>query len=232
MGNQIVLAGVWRLNRRVHTSGGVLFPRGKSTQKRAKTKVFESFPVDKRFFGKTRPKLSIVSRPAPLPLIFQNVGAVSPIAGRRGRRPLRIDRQTSSSVVGAGVPDGPNERTPHPLHFERSAAAAQKIRRSYISCPLHGTPQPCGTHLNNLPMRGARLGSQETLVSCGVLWVLSFAEERKYPAGGIPTCSPKNKKMVQSNALHHLKMTHSIVRVKLMPLFCMCTSSRTRSPRI
>ena len=113
MGNQIVLAGVWRLNRRVHASGGVLFPRGKSTQKRAKTKVLESFPVDKRFFGKTRPKLSIVSRPAPLPLIFQNVGAVSPIAGRRGRRPLRIDGQTSAYVVGAGVPDGPVERSMH-----------------------------------------------------------------------------------------------------------------------
>ena len=224
MGNQIVLAGVWRLNRRVHASGGVLFPRGKSTQKRAKTKVLESFPVDKRFFGKTRPKLSIVSRPAPLPLIFQNVGdAVFFRSGRRGRRPLRRMKKFARQSVGGGVPDAPRSAK-QPLHFERSAAAAQKIRRSYISCPLHGTPQPCGTHLNNLPMRGARLGSQETLVS--------FAEERKYPAGGIPTCSPKNKKMVQSNALHHLKMTHSIVRVKLMPLFCMCTSSRTRSPRI
>ena len=230
MGNQIVLAGVWRLNRRVHASGGVLFPRGKSTQKRAKTKVLESFPVDKRFFGKTRPKLSIVSRPAPLPLIFQNVGAVSPIAGRQGRRPLRIDGQTSSYVVGAGVPDGPNEGTPHPLHFERSAAAAQKIRRSYISCPLHGTPpNRVGRTSTTSQCAGRAEGSLNRRFKRRFLHTFCRCWQKVCRRRPLPQ---KSKKMVQSNALHHLKMTHSIVRVKLMPLFCMCTSSRTRSPRI
>ena len=90
----------------------------------------------------------------PLPLNMQNVGAFTPIAGRRGRRPERKKYQL--------------------LHFAPSAAAAQEIaeappvadearrfrgsvpiggreavgnlltrrcsqKRYYISCPLHGT---------------------------------------------------------------------------------------------
>ena len=43
---------------------GVLFPRGKSTQKRAKTKVLESFSVDKWGFSRTWPKCSIGFRSA------------------------------------------------------------------------------------------------------------------------------------------------------------------------
>ena len=53
---------------------------------------------------------------------------------------------------------------------------------------------------NYFPMCGARLGSQETLASCGVLWYLSFAEERKYPAEGSKRISqhPKSKRHLDS----------------------------------
>ena len=99
-------------------------------------------------------KCGIASALAPLPLNMQNVGAFTPIAGRRGRRPERKKYQL--------------------LHFAPSAAAAQEIaeappvadearrfrgsvpiggreavgnlltrrcsqKRYYISCPLHGT---------------------------------------------------------------------------------------------
>ena len=37
------LRRIGNLTRLVHASGGLLFPRGKSNQKRAKTKVLESF---------------------------------------------------------------------------------------------------------------------------------------------------------------------------------------------
>ena len=121
-------------------AGGVLFPRGKVP----KSKIF----------GRTWTKCRIVSVLAPLPLNMQNVGAFTPIAGRRGRRPERKKYQL--------------------LHFAPSAAAAQEIaeappvaddarrfrgsipiggreavgnlltrrcsqKRYYISCPLHGT---------------------------------------------------------------------------------------------
>ncbi len=107
-----------------------------------------------KIFGRTWPKCRIVSALTPLPLNMQNVGAFTPIAGRRGRRPERKKYQL--------------------LHFAPSAAAAQEIaeappvadevrrfresvpiggreavgnlltrrcsqKRSYISCPLHGT---------------------------------------------------------------------------------------------
>ena len=62
------LRRIGNLTRLVHASGGLLFPRGKSNQKRAKTKVLESFTVDKRGIGRTVPKCSIVSAAAPLPL--------------------------------------------------------------------------------------------------------------------------------------------------------------------
>ena len=62
------LRRIGNLTRLVHASGGSLFPRGKSNQKRAKTKVLESFTVDKRGIGRTVPKCRIVSAAAPLPL--------------------------------------------------------------------------------------------------------------------------------------------------------------------
>ena len=37
------LRRIGNLTRLVHASGGLLFPRGKSNQKRAKTKVLEAF---------------------------------------------------------------------------------------------------------------------------------------------------------------------------------------------
>ena len=125
-------------------------------------------------FGKTVPKLRIVSASAPLPLIFQNVGVHSSyVRGDVGIASYGITRRIPVERGGA--------RTGN---FAQSAAAAQKGRRYYNLRPLAWNLQTCGAHHNNLPMRGARLGSQETLVSCGVLWVLSFAGERKYLAEG------------------------------------------------
>ena len=84
---------------------------------------------------------------------------------RRGRRPRR-------PAIGANIP------TFHTI--SGSGASAETI--------LHFMPLakfPAVWHAPQQPETcGARLGSQETLVSCGVLWVLSFAGERKYLAEG------------------------------------------------
>lgn len=64
---------------------------------------------------------------------------------------------------------------------------------------------------NYFPMCGARLGSQETLASCGVLWYLSFAEERKYPAEGSKRISqhPKSKRHLDSADTRYYNETAS-----------------------
>ena len=96
-----------------------------------------------------------------------------------------MHRKFPNIFVGADAHLGPNVRT-LPLHFAPSAAAVQ-TQRQYSTFKA-----PCKAPSNvwHAPQRpkqyGAYLESQETLVSCGVLWLLSFAEERKCPANFPP----------------------------------------------
>ncbi len=60
------------------------------------------FRSTSRGFGRTRPKFRIDFRSAPLPLMFRNVGAVAPVAGRKGRRPAPYRGQKKHSGQTAG----------------------------------------------------------------------------------------------------------------------------------
>ena len=56
----------------LYASGGILFANSgkKYAKNAAKTKVLDSFAVDKQVFSKTVAKCRIVSAPTPLPLML------------------------------------------------------------------------------------------------------------------------------------------------------------------
>ena len=78
--------------------GGLLFPRGKSNQKRARNRMVSGlpFPPISGIFGKPCPKLSIVCCSAPLPLTVQNfrcsvlTGGAMPTSPRNRRTDFYI----------------------------------------------------------------------------------------------------------------------------------------------
>ena len=114
------------------------------------------------------------------------VGRGSPVkrGGARRTRPTVFDRKTSVGRALCGPP-----RNNHVLYISKH----QRQRRRSRDDPTFRAPckifQTCGTHQNNFPMCGARLGIQN-LGFGGVLWLLSFAEERKEPAGGTKRIPP------------------------------------------
>ena len=67
----------------LYASGGILFANSgkKYAKNAAKTKVLDSFAVDKQVFSKTVAKYRIVSAPTPLPLIseIQELMRLSPL---------------------------------------------------------------------------------------------------------------------------------------------------------
>ena len=109
-----------------------------------------------------------------------------------------MHRKFSNIFVGADAHLGPNVRT-LPLYFAPSAAAVSTFK-ALCKAPSnvwHAPQRP--------KQYGAHLGSQETLVSCGVLWLLSFAEERKCPAN-----FPPPKKRTEARASVRLHMLRKI----------------------
>ena len=114
------------------------------------------------------------------------VGSGSPVkrGGARRTRPTVFNRKTSVGRALCGPP-----RNNHVLYISKH----QRQRRQRRDDPTFRAPckifQTCGTHQNNFPMCGARLGIQN-LGFGGVLWFLSFAEERKEPAGGTKRIPP------------------------------------------
>ena len=125
-------------------------------------------------------------------------------AGRCGHRPLRrLEEVSRLNAVGHAEP-ALQCSTEKPLQGGPCVALRETTMYSYISKhqrqrrrgrddPTFRAPckifQTCGTHQNNFPMCGARLGIQN-LGFGGVLWSLSFAEERKEPAGGTKRIPP------------------------------------------
>lgn len=114
-----------------------------------------------------------------------------------------MHRKFPNIFVGADAHLSPNVRT-LPLHFAPSAAAVQ-TQRQYSTFKA-----PCKAPSNvwHAPQRpkqyGAHLGSQETLVSCGVLWLLSFAEESALPI------FHRRKKRTEARASVRLHMLRKI----------------------
>ena len=176
-------AGAWRLNRRVLPPAGYFSRAGKVTKSAPKPRFWNPFRSTSGVFGKPYPKCRIVSPSAPLPLILQNfrcmlltfgtMWASSPTNNERTLFNFRRGRCPHRPAISANVPA-----------FQSVSGSGANAETILHLRPFAWNFQTCGTRYNDIPMCGARLGSQETLVSCGVLWVLSFTGERKYPAGG------------------------------------------------
>ena len=170
--------GLWERRNLFCPPGGALFPHRKSTQKRAKTKVLESFPANKRGIYRTMSNCRIDFRSAPLPLIVQNCRCIRLTFGTMWASPR--DRRNSSYISHQ--------------QWQRQ----RRRERFYISCPLHSTPKRVGLTPTTCNVRGARRKSRNHPVSGGVFFILFAAVGKKYVAKGIPIPIPKKLKKPES----------------------------------
>ena len=149
------------------------FPAQEKCPKRAKTKVLESFPANKRGIYRTMSNCRIDFRSAPLPLIVQNCRCIR----------LTFGTMWASPAIGETVP----------IFHTISGSGAGAENDSSFHAPCIARPNVWGSPQHPATC-GARGGSPETIRFLAAFFHTFCRCWQKYVAKGIPIPIPKKLK--------------------------------------